>query len=134
MPSEHYEAFEIVSVVLKRVMDDWGVGPEAYGLIHADLVVDANLLFWRGEARAIDFDDCRFGYWMFDLAIALEHVQEDRAFPLYRDALLEGYTESRTLPEQQLRQLPLFLAAGLNPPPFVGEQYRRQTSLAPLSR
>ena len=111
VPPRYFEGFEIVSEVLKRVMEAWRKGPDVYGLIHADLGIDANLLFWRGEPRAIDFDDCRFGYWMFDLAIALEHVQEDPAYPLCRDALLEGYGESRSLPEEQLRQLPLFLAA-----------------------
>lgn len=111
VPPRHFGGFEIVSIALRRLMTSWGKGPEMYGMIHADLGVDANLLFHRGEARAIDFDDCRFGYWMFDLAIALEHVQEHPELPRYRDALLEGYAEVRVLTGDQVRQLPLFLAA-----------------------
>jgi Ser/Thr protein kinase RdoA (MazF antagonist) len=111
VPERFYGPFALVAHELQEVMDAWGNGPYVYGLIHADLGVDANVLFWHGDARAIDFDDCRFGYWMFDLAVALEHVQEDTVYPQFRDALLEGYTETRALPEEQARRLPLFLAA-----------------------
>jgi Ser/Thr protein kinase RdoA (MazF antagonist) len=111
VPERYYAALETVSRRLQQVMDAWGRGSDAYGIIHADLGVDANVLFWRGQARAIDFDDCRFGYWMFDLAVGLEHCQEDAAFPRYRDALLDGYAELRALPQEQVRQVPLFLAA-----------------------
>jgi Ser/Thr protein kinase RdoA (MazF antagonist) len=111
VPERFNGPFALAAYDLQQVMDAWGTGPNVYGLIHADLGVDANVLFWRGDARAIDFDDCRFGYWMFDLAIALEHCQEDAAFPRLRDALLDGYAEMRALSQEQVRQLPLFLAA-----------------------
>ena len=76
-----------------------------------DLGLDANVLFWHGEARAIDFDDSGFGYYPYDLALALEHCQDDPALPHYRAALLDGYTEVRVLPPEQVRSLDLFLAA-----------------------
>jgi Ser/Thr protein kinase RdoA (MazF antagonist) len=92
-------------------MDELGQGPDVYGLIHADLGVDANVLFWKGEARAIDFDDSGFGYWVYDLAVSLEHCREDAAFPQFRDALLDGYAEMRSLSEEQLKHLNLLMAA-----------------------
>jgi Ser/Thr protein kinase RdoA (MazF antagonist) len=92
-------------------MSAWGDGPDVYGLIHGDLGVDANVLFHRGRARAIDFDDSGTGYWAYDLAVALEHCREDAAYTQYRDALLEGYRERRSLPEEQTRHLDLFQAA-----------------------
>ena len=52
-------------------MEDWGKEPDVYGLIHADLGTKANVLFNKGEARAIDFDDGGFGYWTYDLAVPL---------------------------------------------------------------
>jgi Ser/Thr protein kinase RdoA (MazF antagonist) len=107
----HREAFAFVTERAREVMDDWGQGPDVYGLIHGDLAVDANLLFWHGEPRAIDFDDSGFGYWVFDLAAALDACREDAAFPRYREALLNGYAEFRSLPEKQVDQLELFLAA-----------------------
>lgn len=107
----HREAFAVVAERVADVMSLWGEGSDVWGLIHGDLVVDANLLFWRGEPRAIDFDDSGFGYWAFDLAVALDPCRDDQSFSRYREALLRGYTEVRTLPERQSEQLELFLAA-----------------------
>ena len=110
VPPQYVDAFQFVIGRAGQLMEEWGTGPEVYGLIHADLGIDANLLFWRGEARAIDFDDSGFGYWMYDLAIALEHCREDAACAGYRDALLEAYTALRSLQQAQLQHLDLFLA------------------------
>jgi Ser/Thr protein kinase RdoA (MazF antagonist) len=110
LPPSCARPFELVASRVRQVMDDWGNGPDVCGLIHADLGVDANVLFWRGQARAIDFDDSGIGYWVYDLAVALEHCREDTAYPEYRDALLEGYAEVRSLPAEQIEQLELFLA------------------------
>jgi Ser/Thr protein kinase RdoA (MazF antagonist) len=111
LPRPYQELFSDVSKKVRQVMDCWGQDPRVYGLIHADLGVDGNVLFWRGEARAIDFDDSGFGYWMYDLAVSLEHCYDDEDFPRFRDALLDGYAEVRTLPGEQLEHLELFLAA-----------------------
>jgi Ser/Thr protein kinase RdoA (MazF antagonist) len=106
----HSEAFSFVAERIREVMDDWGQGPDVFGLIHGDLGVDANLFFWHGEPRAIDFDDSGYGYWAFDLAVALDACRDDPSYPLYREALLNGYAEFRSLPEQQAEQIELFLA------------------------
>jgi Ser/Thr protein kinase RdoA (MazF antagonist) len=111
LPEAWVEPFERVARQTRQVMEAWGTGPEVYGLIHADLGVDANVLFWHGEPRIIDFESSGFGYWIYDLAVAVEHAREDPAFPRYRDALLEGYEEFRSLSDEQLAQLELFLAA-----------------------
>jgi Ser/Thr protein kinase RdoA (MazF antagonist) len=111
VPAAWHDAFEVVAQRVRQVMDAWGQGPDVYGLIHGDLGVDANLLFWHGEPRPIDFDDSGYGYWVYDLAVALEHCWQQDAFPRYRDALLEGYAEVRSLPAEQVAQLELFIAA-----------------------
>lgn len=106
----HRKAFAFVAERLREVMEDWGQGLDVFGLIHGDLGVDANLFFWHGEPRAIDFDDSGFGYWVFDLAVALDVCRDDPAYPRYREALLNGYAEFRALPENQIAQIELFLA------------------------
>jgi len=104
------EAFSFVAKRIREVMEEWGQGRDVFGLIHGDLSVDANLLFWHGEPRAIDFDDSGFGYWVFDLGVALDVCRDDPSYPSYRDALLNGYAEFRSLPERQAGQIELFLA------------------------
>ena len=106
----HREAFSFVAQQLRLVMDDWGQDLDVFGLIHGDLAVDANLFFWHGEPRAIDFDDSGIGYWVYDLAVALDVCRDDPAFPRYREALLDGYAEFRSLPGKQAEQIELFLA------------------------
>ena len=111
LPKRYKEPFETVARVAEQVMDGLGKNPDVYGLIHGDCGVDANVLFHKGEARAIDFDGSGFGYYTYDLALALEHCWDEAAYPRYREALLEGYTEYRTMPDEQLKHLDLFLAA-----------------------
>ena len=92
-------------------MESWGKGLSVYGLIHADLGTKANVLFYGREARAIDFDDGGFGYWIYDLAVPLCDWEGQNVWSEYRNALLAGYKEFRPIPEEQLAQLELFQAA-----------------------
>jgi Ser/Thr protein kinase RdoA (MazF antagonist) len=72
-----------------------GQGPDAFGLIHADLHY-GNLLFARDTVRAIDFDDCGFGFRLFDFGVMLSaplsaeheaHLDAFIALRLVQDAL-----------------------------------------------
>lgn len=113
LPGEYLQPFQVVASKIKQVMEAWGKNPAIYGLIHGDLCLSNNVLFLGGEARAIDFDDSGFGYYEYDLGVALGDCQEDAALPLFREALLEGYTQVRPLPEEQIQNIDLFLAASL---------------------
>jgi len=111
IPKRYFKAFKEVTMRVEQTMEDWGKGTEAYGLIHADLGTKANVLFCGREARAIDFDDSGFGYWMHDLAVPLCDWEGEHVWPAYRAALLKGYLETRFIPQEQLSQLELFQAA-----------------------
>jgi Ser/Thr protein kinase RdoA (MazF antagonist) len=111
LPKAYVGAFQEVARLVHEAMEDLGYGPGEFGLIHADLGVDANLLFWRDQPRAIDFDESGLGYWIYDLAVALEHCRDQQDYRLHRDALLGAYCEVRPLPESQMRYLDMFMAA-----------------------
>ena len=111
LPERHRTAYEKVARKTRRLMDTLGQGQDVFSLIHGDCGVDANVLFWKGNAHIIDFDGSGFGYYAYDLALALEHCWDDPAYPRFRQALLEGYAEHRVLPEEQVRALDLFRAA-----------------------
>ncbi|MHA2321144.1 MAG: hypothetical protein ACXACG_05755, partial [Candidatus Thorarchaeota archaeon] len=51
------------------------------------------------EARPFDFDDCGFGYWVFDFGVALSQYMMDSndTSKVMRNALLKGYEEITTL-------------------------------------
>ena len=111
LQERHRKAYEEIARRVKLVMDDRGRRPDVYGLIHGDCGVDANVLFRKGEAQIIDFDSSGFGYYLYDLALALEHCWEEPAYPAFLEALLKGYTEFRSLPDDHLRIMDLFRAA-----------------------
>ena len=110
MPKKFQEPFQIVSQQARNVMDGLGKEQDAYGLIHADLYPE-NLLFKSGEVFPIDFEDCGYGYWMWDIGVALCYWPWTEDWYWKRDAFLEGYAQIRTLPESQLVHLDLFMAA-----------------------
>jgi Ser/Thr protein kinase RdoA (MazF antagonist) len=80
------------------------------GLIHADLHLD-NALFWRDDVRVIDFDDCGFGYWLYDIAVSLWELRDRDDYEQFRVALINGYTQHRPLPPGGLAHLDDFIAA-----------------------
>ena len=51
----------------------YGTGPEVFGLIHADLRL-ANLMVSGDTLTVLDFDDCGFGWWAYDLAAAARGI------------------------------------------------------------
>lgn len=93
-----------------EVMARLGTHRSVFGLIHADLVF-ANVVFHRGEACPIDFDDCGFGYFLYDLAILLDRIEMRDDYPALRAVLLDGYREVRPLTEEHETDLDLFLLA-----------------------
>lgn len=113
LPDRYRAPFQTVACEVGHVMDKWGKGPDAFGLLHADLSLgeESNVLFHRGQARPIDFDDCGFGYWVYDLAVPLAHWQTSPQWPTYRQALLDSYASIRPLPQVQMAYLDLFMAA-----------------------
>lgn len=106
------ELVTAVGVAVRDVLDGLDDGGRARRLIHADLHRD-NVLIDRGEVGVIDFDDCGWGYFAFDLASLLDsfarHVARDlddeRAL---RDAYLQGYESVRALPAELERHAGTF--------------------------
>jgi len=109
MPQQFQEPFRVVTRQVREVMDLFGKGPDAYGMIHADMYLE-NVLFKTGEPRLIDFEDCGFSYWMCDIGTFLSQWPWTEDFPRIRDAFLDGYAQVRTLPDEQLKHLDLFMA------------------------
>src|SRR4029450_890805 len=76
-------ALAVVRGSTYALANDGGV----HGLIHGDLH-HKNVLFHRGEARAIDFDDCGWGFHLYDLAVTLSELEDRPRYGELRDALL----------------------------------------------
>ncbi|GII29909.1 phosphotransferase enzyme family protein [Planotetraspora mira] len=102
----------IVRATIERARaarDSLGGDPEVSGLIHADLHQE-NYLFRQGEARAIDFDDCGYGPYVYDLAVTLGELKRRPDYPGLRSALLYGYRSVRPLAAEHERLIDVFIA------------------------
>jgi Ser/Thr protein kinase RdoA (MazF antagonist) len=109
MPEHFRGPFEQVSLAAKDAMEALGKGPDAFGLIHADLYPE-NVLHKDGRACPIDFEDCGYGCWIWDIAVALCRWAWNEDWERMRDAFYDGYAQVRSLPEAQWAQLDLFVA------------------------
>lgn len=98
-PPKDVAIVEAVIEKVQEVLDALGTGPDVYGLIHADLH-QWNYLFRAGEVRAIDFDDCGFGHFLYDIAVTLFNLLEKKDYPQLRAAFFHGYRSVRPLPEE----------------------------------
>ena len=83
--------------------------PDTFGLIHYDLHV-GNFLFENDAAHLIDFDECGFGHYLFDLAHVLFEFIEDPRFPDFRAVALAEYAAGRSGRAIPAADLQLFLA------------------------
>ena len=110
LPGNLRDAFVTVAEKVGDVMRQLGRGENVFGLIHADAHLD-NVLFDGRQTRVIDFDDCGFGYRMYDVAVALWELRHRDDYPSFKEALLRGYTEHRQLPTEQMEHLDAFIAA-----------------------
>jgi Ser/Thr protein kinase RdoA (MazF antagonist) len=109
MPQQFRAPFWTVSEEAKAAMASLGQGPDAFGLIHADLYPE-NILYKAGQAYPIDFEDCGYGWWLWDIAVALCTWAWGPDWERMRDAFYEGYTSLRGLPAAQWDLLDLFIA------------------------
>ncbi len=88
---------------------------DSYGLVHTD-VHGGNFFIDRGQMTLFDFGDCQYGWFAYDLAMALFYV-----LPLHCDSpdqlafarramseLLEGYTQENTFSLTWQATFPLF--------------------------
>ena len=71
-------------------LNAFGQGPERYGLVHADTRL-ANLLVHRGAVSVIDFDDCGFSWYMYDLGTSVSFFEHAPEVPALVDGWLSGY-------------------------------------------
>ena len=113
IPSEHQKVFKKVLDRVAEFSESHGKGKKVYGLIHADLDVMDNASYYEGEIHPFDFDDCGFGYWIFDLGVVLAHhmLDTNERISTKRDALIVGYEETSRLALDVLEYLDLFIAA-----------------------
>jgi Ser/Thr protein kinase RdoA (MazF antagonist) len=89
---EQIATFDAVANSMAPLMGDLMQNRNQFGLIHADFILK-NILVTPAGIAAIDFDDCAFGFYLYDLAPLLLQLTDEPHYPELRRAWLAGYSE-----------------------------------------
>lgn len=87
------------AVKIQNILRDIGKSERTFGLIHADLSYQ-NTLFKREKIALIDFDNCGWGYYLYDLAVILANVRYHPNYDALESGLIIGYSFKRQLPAE----------------------------------
>ena len=94
--------------MIGRRLAAYGKGPDRFGLIHCDLRL-ANLLVDGEAVKVIDFDDCGFGWYMYDAATPVSFYEHEPQVPELIDAWVSGYRRVARLPAEDEAEIPTFV-------------------------
>ncbi|MEP6827380.1 MAG: phosphotransferase enzyme family protein [Aestuariivirga sp.] len=97
-------AVELIGKRLKA----YGKTADRFGLIHCDLRL-ANLLMDGSAVKVIDFDDCGFGWYMYDAATPLSFYEHEPQVPELIAAWKEGYRSVVPLSRSDETEIPTFV-------------------------
>jgi Ser/Thr protein kinase RdoA (MazF antagonist) len=94
--------------LVHRRLDAFGSGPDRFGLVHADMRL-ANLLVDGPDVGVIDFDDCGFSWYLYDLGSSLSFIEHLPVVPELIDSWVSGYRTVATLSKEEVDELPTFV-------------------------
>lgn len=99
--SEQLALFDTtVAAVRERIAHLREEARAGWGLIHGDFSF-ANTIVTADGPVIIDFDDCGWGWPVYDIAVALWRRFEEPGFARLRDGLLRGYERVLPFPGEQ---------------------------------
>ena len=99
---------EVAQRKIKSRLEDFGMGKERFGLIHADMRL-ANLLIDENGTRLIDFDDCGMGWFLYDFAAAVSFFEDDPRIPDLKKSWVRGYRKVRELSQYDEFEIDTFI-------------------------
>lgn len=77
-------------------------------MIHADFLPD-NILVHNEELLLIDFDDCGFGWHMYEMATSLFPKISEPYFDQLIEQYVAGYRSERHFSDEHLKIFPAFI-------------------------
>ncbi|WP_245615510.1 phosphotransferase enzyme family protein [Afifella pfennigii] len=99
---------ERVEATVTKRLTAFGKGPDRYGLVHADMRL-ANLLVNGRRTELIDFDDCGFGWFLYDFATGISFMEDNPMVPELERSWVRGYRKVRELPQEEAAELDTFV-------------------------
>lgn len=107
LPAEYISLYSAAAELAKKRLELYGKSPSRFGLIHSDLNIN-NILSDSGKLYVLDFDDCGFGWFLYDFSTTVLEFFDEKLKKCV-DALLKGYEKFRPLPEEDKQELFTFI-------------------------
>jgi Ser/Thr protein kinase RdoA (MazF antagonist) len=108
MTPEREELFGETVDLIGRRLARFGRERARFDLIHCDMRL-ANLLIDNGTTKVIDFDDCGFGWLMYDCATTVSFFEHKAEVPELLAHWVKGYRKVIDLPEADEEEIPTFV-------------------------
>jgi Ser/Thr protein kinase RdoA (MazF antagonist) len=108
MNTSMLDLFGRAAELIRQRLARYGSGPDRFGLAHCDLRL-ANLLLSGGEVKVIDFDDCGFGWYMYDAATPLSFYEHLPQAAGLLGQWLEGYRTVSPVSQAEEEEIPTFV-------------------------
>lgn len=93
---------------LRERLAAFGTSDDRFGLVHADMRL-ANLLVDESAVTVIDFDDCGFSWYMYDLGSSLSFIEHHPDVPEMVDSWVRGYRSQAPLSKEDEAEIPTFI-------------------------
>jgi Ser/Thr protein kinase RdoA (MazF antagonist) len=108
MSQTNLDLFGRTADSIRERLANYGRGPDRFGLTHCDLRL-ANLLLAGREVKVLDFDDCGFGWYMYDAATPLSFYEHLPQAPDLIQHWLDGYRSVTLLSHAEEEEIPTFV-------------------------
>jgi Ser/Thr protein kinase RdoA (MazF antagonist) len=102
------QELEILEARLRTSTQSYGRTADRFGLIHADMRL-GNLLVDGDLVALLDFDDCGFGWFVYDLAASLSFIETRDDVGGLIAAWVAAYTTLRPLQPADLEIIPAMI-------------------------
>jgi Ser/Thr protein kinase RdoA (MazF antagonist) len=106
-PEERAQLERLRDTVHAR-LERFGTGQARFGLVHADLRL-ANLIADGDDIQVIDFDDCGFSWYLYDLACALSFLEGRPDVDELVGSWVAGYRAVEPMSAADEAEIPTFL-------------------------
>ncbi len=102
---------DLIEIVKKQAdarLRKIGQNKNTFGMVHGDFHA-GNRLFNKGEVVAIDFDDCGWSWFIYDISVCLSYHQTQTDYDALEKLFFEGYRALRPISKFEEESLALLV-------------------------
>lgn len=108
MTAEQTQLLDAADRRVRAELERYGSPDNRWGLLHGDMRL-TNILHSGDQTSIIDFDDCGFGWHMYEFACACTFMECSKDIDAITTSWLRGYTQIRPLSEADIQIIPALL-------------------------